>query len=100
MGIDRATVRQVAHLARLELSGAEEERFVAQLSQVLEYVEKLAQVDVSAVEPLAFAGDPDPAAAEAGLREDRVVPGLGHEEALAAAPVKDERAFLVPRIIE
>ena len=100
MAIDRAEVRHVAHLARLELSPAEEDQFVVQLSNVLGYIELLAKVDVSQVEPLAFAGDLDPSAASAALREDVAVAGLSRDEALAAAPARDERAFLVPRILE
>ncbi len=100
MSIDRAKVRHVAHLARLQLGPEEEEKFAAQLSKVLGYVETLAQVDVSQVEPLAFAGDAaglDPASL---LREDLAVQGLSREEALAAAPKRDEQSFLVPRILE
>ncbi len=103
MAIDRAQVRHVANLARLSLSAAEEETFAAQLSQVLGYVESLAAVDVTGVEPLAFAGDLDPArAGMAGvaLREDRALAGIPRDEALAAAPQRDAQAFLVPRIIE
>ena len=51
-GID---VKYVAHLARLNLSPEEEQKFGTQLSQVLGYVEKLNQVDVSQVEPTAHA---------------------------------------------
>jgi aspartyl-tRNA(Asn)/glutamyl-tRNA(Gln) amidotransferase subunit C len=98
--IDRERVRRVAHLARLSLSEAEEERLAAQLSQVLGYVESLSAVDVAGIEPLAFAGDADPAQAEALLREDRAEPGLEREAALQAAPSRDEQAFLVPRVIE
>jgi aspartyl-tRNA(Asn)/glutamyl-tRNA(Gln) amidotransferase subunit C len=100
VSIDRAKVRHVAHLARLQLGPDEEEKFAAQLSNVLGYIEKLAQVDVSQVEPLAFAGDAagqDPAAL---LRPDVAMPGLSRDEALAAAPKRDEQAFLVPRILE
>ena len=100
MSIDRAKVRHVAHLARLQLGPDEEEKFALQLNQVLGYIEKLSQVDVSQVEPLAFAGDAagqDPAAL---LRADVAVPGLPHDEALAAAPKRDEHSFLVPRILE
>ena len=100
MAIDRAKVRHVAHLARLELSPAEEDQFVVQLSNVLGYIELLAKVDVSQVQALVFAGDLDPSAAEVGLREDLAVTGLSRDEALAAAPARDERAFLVPRILE
>ena len=96
-GIDRAQVRHVARLARLQLSPEEEERFAAQLAHVLEYIERLAGVDVSGVEPLAFAGD-----AEAGLqlRADETRPGLPREQVLEQAPQADGQAFLVPRILE
>jgi aspartyl-tRNA(Asn)/glutamyl-tRNA(Gln) amidotransferase subunit C len=97
VAIDRAQVRQVARLARLALSEEEEERFAAQLGQVLEYIERLQGVDVAGVEPLAFAGD---AAAALALREDAPRPGLPREKVLAQAPEEDGQAFLVPRIIE
>ena len=100
MAIDRAQVRHVAHLARLSLSAAEEEKFAAQLSQVLGYIEKLNAVDVTGIEPLAFAGDQDPSQAKAALRDDRALPSLPREEALSGAPARDAQAFLVPRIIE
>ncbi len=97
MPIDRSQVRHVARLARLALSPEEEERFAAQLGHVLEYIERLAKVDVSGVEPLSFAGD---AAAGLPLREDVVHQSLDREKVLSQAPEHDEAAFLVPRIIE
>ena len=99
MAIDRAQVKHVAHLARLELTGAEEERLAQQLSSVLGYVEQLSQVDVSGVEPLAFAGDAS-AGSEALLRPDEPQPGLLREPVLAQAPDTDGQTFLVPRILE
>jgi aspartyl-tRNA(Asn)/glutamyl-tRNA(Gln) amidotransferase subunit C len=98
--IDRERVRRVAVLARLALSPDEEERYAAQLSHVLAHIETLAAVDVTGVEPLTFAGDAGAASAESLLREDRAVPGLEREAALAAAPARDEQAFLVPRVLE
>jgi aspartyl-tRNA(Asn)/glutamyl-tRNA(Gln) amidotransferase subunit C len=97
VAIDRAQVRHVARLARLALSDEEEERFAAQLGHVLEYVERLQAVDVSGVEPLAFAGD---AAAGLPLRPDQPRAGLPRETVLAQAPETDGESFLVPRIIE
>lgn len=97
MAIDRAQVRHVARLARLALSAEDEERFALQLQNVLGYIERLQQVDVSGVEALSFAGD-----AEGGLplREDVPKPCLPREKVLAQAPQADEQAFLVPRILE
>ena len=96
MAIDRAQVRHVARLARLALSAEEEERFAAQLQHVLEYIERLQQVDVSGIEPLSFAGD----TGALPLREDEPKPSLPREKVLAQAPQADEQAFLVPRILE
>jgi aspartyl-tRNA(Asn)/glutamyl-tRNA(Gln) amidotransferase subunit C len=97
VAIDRAQVRHVARLARLALSAEDEERFAAQLQNVLGYIERLQQVDVSGVMPLSFAGD-----LEGGLplRADEPKPCLPREKVLSQAPQADEEAFLVPRIIE
>jgi aspartyl-tRNA(Asn)/glutamyl-tRNA(Gln) amidotransferase subunit C len=97
VAIDRAQVRHVARLARLHLSEEEEERFALQLGHVLEYIERLAKVDVSGVEPLSFAGD---AAAGLPLRDDVPRESLPREKVLAQAPQQDGRAFVVPRILE
>ena len=97
MAIDRAQVRHVARLARLSLSGEEEERLAAQLAHVLEYIERLQAIDVEGVAPLSFAGD---AQAGIALREDEVRPSLPREKVLAQAPQQDGEAFVVPRIIE
>ena len=95
MPIDRAQVRHVARLARLQLSAEDEERFAAQLAHVLEYIERLSTVDVSGVEPLAFAGD---SAAELPLREDEPRPSLTPQEALREAPEELAGGFAVPRM--
>jgi aspartyl-tRNA(Asn)/glutamyl-tRNA(Gln) amidotransferase subunit C len=97
MSIDRAQVRHVARLARLQLSAEEEERFAQQLGHVLDYIERLSAVDVAGVEPLTFAGD---AAAAAPMRPDEPRPSLEREKVLSAAPQADGRAFVVPRILE
>ena len=95
--ISRAQVRQVARLARLELTPEEEELFAAQLQHVLEYVERLSAVDVEGVEPLAFAGD---VGHEAPMRDDASWASLDRERVLEEAPEHDGASFVVPRIIE
>jgi aspartyl-tRNA(Asn)/glutamyl-tRNA(Gln) amidotransferase subunit C len=96
-GIGRDEVMRVARLARLQLSPEEVERFSAQLTHVLDYIQLLSRVDVSSVQPLSFAGD---AAAGLPLRDDVPQPSLPREKVLAQAPQHDSQAFLVPRIIE
>jgi aspartyl-tRNA(Asn)/glutamyl-tRNA(Gln) amidotransferase subunit C len=88
-------VRYVAHLARLSLTPEEEQRFAAQLGQVLGYIEKLRQLDVSAVEPTAHATPLSNV-----TRADEVRPSLSNEEALRNAPAKANGLFLVPKIVE
>jgi aspartyl-tRNA(Asn)/glutamyl-tRNA(Gln) amidotransferase subunit C len=88
-------VRHVAHLARLQLTPDEERKFGAQLGQILGYVEKLEQLDVSAVEPTAHA------VPRANVtRPDEVRPSMPHDEALRNAPAKASGLFLVPKIVE
>jgi aspartyl-tRNA(Asn)/glutamyl-tRNA(Gln) amidotransferase subunit C len=88
-------VKYVAHLARLSLTPAEEEKFGAQLGQVLHHIAKLSELDVSGVEPTAHA-----VRLVNVLRPDLVAPGLSHEEALRNAPAQANGLFMVPKIVE
>ncbi len=89
-------VRRIAALARLRLAPEEEVRLAGELSAILDYVRQLEELDVEGVPPMthALAGEETP------LREDRAVPGLGVERALANAPARAGTCFEVPRIIE
>jgi aspartyl-tRNA(Asn)/glutamyl-tRNA(Gln) amidotransferase subunit C len=93
--IDQAQVRKVAKLSRLELSDAEVEEFTGQLSAILEYVEKMNELDTEGVEPLAHC-----LAISNVLREDSVRESLGTEAALANAPQRDGEFFKVPKILD
>ena len=88
-------VRYTAQLARLHLSEEEIATFQAQLSQVLEYVEKLKAVDVSSVEPTAHAN-----AVHNVFRADESRPWFTPEEALANAPRQANGLFVVPKVVE
>lgn len=88
-------VKYVAHLARLTLSPEEEQKFGAQLGQVLGYIEKLRQLDVSSVEPTAHATPLSNI-----TRPDEVRPSISNEDALRNAPAKANGLFLVPKIVE
>lgn len=88
-------MKYVAHLARLSLTPEEESTFGAQLGQVLGYIEKLKQVDVSQVEPTAHA-----VPMVNVTRADEVRPSLPTEEALRNAPAKANGLFVVPKIVE
>ena len=88
-------VRYVARLARIELTPAEEQKIGAQLNHILGYMEKLKQLDVSAVEPTAH-----PVPMTNITRPDETRPGLSNEEALRNAPATAGGLFLVPKIVE
>jgi aspartyl-tRNA(Asn)/glutamyl-tRNA(Gln) amidotransferase subunit C len=88
-------VKYVAHLARLKLTPEEEQKFGAQLGQILSYIEKLKQVDVSQVEPTAHA-----VPLVNVTRDDEVRPSLSNEDALRNAPARANGLFLVPKIVE
>jgi aspartyl-tRNA(Asn)/glutamyl-tRNA(Gln) amidotransferase subunit C len=88
-------VKYVAHLARLSLTAEEEGTIAEQLGNVLAYIEKLKEVDVTGVEPTAHAFP-----LVNVTRADEVRPSLPHEEALRNAPAQGNGLFLVPKIIE
>lgn len=93
--LDVKDVKYVAHLARLGLTPEEEQKFGAQLGQVLGYIEKLKEVDVSQVEPTAHA-----VPLVNVTRPDVVRPSLSNDEALRNAPKKGGGLFVVPKIVE
>jgi aspartyl-tRNA(Asn)/glutamyl-tRNA(Gln) amidotransferase subunit C len=88
-------VRHIALLARLELTPDEEQRMLGDLEEMLEYVDKLNQLDTSAVEPTAQVGD-----IGAAMRQDAVTNSDDPESILANAPAAGEQMFKVPKIIE
>ena len=95
MAVTDFDVHYVADLARLELAPEEERKFGAQLGQVLGYIEKLSQLDVSQVQPTAHA-----VPLVNVTRADETQPSLPAEEALRNAPAKANGLFLVPKIVE
>ena len=91
MAITREQVVHVAHLARLALSEEELERFSEQLSAILEAVGKVAELDLSSVEPTAH-----PLDLVNVWAEDEPKPCLSIDEALANAPDREGDSFRVP----
>jgi len=88
-------VKYVAHLARLSLSPEEEQKISEQLGNILGYIEKLKEVDVSGVEPMAHAFP-----LVNVTRPDEVRPSLSQEDALRNAPAQANGLFMVPKIVE
>jgi len=88
-------VKYVAHLARLTLTPDEEKQLGAQLGNILGYIEKLRELDVTDVEPTAHA-----VPMVNVTRADEITPSLPHDEAMRNAPKKAGGLFVVPKIVE
>jgi aspartyl-tRNA(Asn)/glutamyl-tRNA(Gln) amidotransferase subunit C len=95
MAAPEIDIKYVAHLARLSLTPEEEQRLGQQLGSILGYIEKLKEVDVSGVEPTAYAFP-----LVNVTRPDETRPSLSNEEALRNAPAKANGLFMVPKIVE
>jgi len=88
-------IEYVANLARIALTDAEKKKFSRQLGDILHYVEKLKQVDVTGVEPMAHASPVFNVWAA-----DTVRPGLPVGPALRNAPVQRDNLIVLPKVVE
>ena len=95
MKISRNEVEHVARLARLALQPEELEALTGQMDAILDYVDKLNELDTEGIEPTAHA-----VPMENAFREDLVKPSIGIERAQQNAPEKDGSCFKVPKVIE
>lgn len=93
--ITKKDVAHVAHLARLEFSGEELEKFTKQLDEMVGFAEQLNELDTDHVEPTTHVIQ-----MQNVLREDRARTWLTREEALKNAPEEQDGQVKVPRIIE
>jgi aspartyl-tRNA(Asn)/glutamyl-tRNA(Gln) amidotransferase subunit C len=95
MKIDRKDIEKLAHLSRLELTEEELVNMESDMNKMLHFVEKINELDLEGVEPLAYVSD------EVNiLREDEVKQDITHDEALKNAPDKDTDYFRVPKVIK
>lgn len=94
MAISEEQVRHVAVLARLGLSDDEVSQLTDELGSILGHVEKIGELDLDTVEPMAHA-----VAVTNVTRPDERRPGLSQEEALLNAPDSEGGAFRIPRIV-
>jgi aspartyl-tRNA(Asn)/glutamyl-tRNA(Gln) amidotransferase subunit C len=95
MKITKEEVQHVALLARLKFNENEIEHFTSQMNGILEYMEKLAEVDTTHVEPTFHA-----VAQTNVFRQDMLKPSIPQELSLSNAPDGDRGFFRVPKIIE
>lgn len=95
MSVDIATVKRVAHLARIAVSDEDAEAMTGELNAILGFVEQLDEVDVSGVEPMTSV---TPMAMK--KRADEVTDGDKADDIVANAPASEDNFFLVPKVVE
>ena len=95
MSTDIQTIRNLAHLARLEFDETKEQEMLQDLNKILDWMEKLRELDTSAVEPLTHMSEEVNV-----LREDVAYNAVTHEQGLRNAPRKDSDYFRVPKVLD
>ena len=95
MSVDAATVRRIAHLARVAVADDEVEHLRGELNAILAFVEQLSEVDVEGVEPMTSVSP-----MEMKKRPDEVTDGGIPDDILKNAPAVDDHYFVVPKIVE
>jgi aspartyl-tRNA(Asn)/glutamyl-tRNA(Gln) amidotransferase subunit C len=95
MSVDAATVRRIAHLARIAVADDEVEHLKGELNAMLAFVEQLSEVNVEGVEPMTSV---TPMAMK--KRDDVVTDGGIRDDVLKNAPATEGGFFLVPKVVE
>ncbi|MFZ5559866.1 MAG: Asp-tRNA(Asn)/Glu-tRNA(Gln) amidotransferase subunit GatC [Patescibacteria group bacterium] len=95
--ISKEQVEHVAKLARIELTEKEKEKFAGELSSILDYVDKLSQVDTSKVEPVSQVTGLERIMREDEIRKEKLDI---HNKLIKKAPAKKDNYFKVPKILE
>jgi aspartyl-tRNA(Asn)/glutamyl-tRNA(Gln) amidotransferase subunit C len=95
MALDKAEVAHIAALARIRLTEAELVPLAAELSQILDWVEQLSEVDTADVAPMTSV-----VAMRLPMRDDKVSDGDCQDEILGNAPQAAKGFFAVPKVIE
>ena len=93
--ISDETIEYVGILAKLEISGEEKEQAKRDMGSMLDYIDKLNELDTSGVEPMSHVFPVNNV-----FREDVVTNGDEHEKILANAPEEKDQSFKVPRTVE
>jgi len=95
MSVDLATVKRVAHLARIAVTEEDAARMEGELNAILGFVEQLSEVDVEGVEPMTSV---TPMAMK--KRADVVTDGSKAQDIVANAPDSTDHFFVVPKVVE
>jgi aspartyl-tRNA(Asn)/glutamyl-tRNA(Gln) amidotransferase subunit C len=95
MSVDAATVRRIAHLARIAVTDAEVPHLQSELNAMLAFVEQLSEVNVEGVEPMTSVMP-----MEMKKRPDLVIDGGIADDVVRNAPATEDHFFLVPKVVE
>lgn len=95
MNIDKETLQKIAHLARLELDPSKEDQMKEDLEEILDWVDKLNELDTEGIEPLTNMSFEVNA-----FREDKIVAPLSQARGFKNAPDVSGDYFKVPKVLE
>jgi len=95
MAVDRDTVVKIAHLARIRITEQESEALTGELSNILDWVEQLAELKTEGVPPMTSV-----VARDLPLRDDQVADGGQAEAIVKNAPEPAHGFFTVPKVVE
>ena len=94
MSVDRATVKRIARLARINVGENDLPRLAEELSSILHWIEQLNEVDVSNVEPMTSV-----VAMKMKKRKDEVMDGYYPSDIVRNAPATEDDFFVVPKVV-
>ena len=94
MPVTKRDVEKIAELAQLKFSDEELESFTPQMNEILNYMEKLNELDTENLEPLSY-----PIPSQNVFRDDILKSSASQEEALKNAPDRSDEFFKVPKVI-
>lgn len=95
MKVDRDTLDKIAHLSRLEFEEKDAEKMMSDMTNIINWVEKLNEVDTDNIEPLTTMSHEVNA-----FREDKVKGHIEKQKALSSAPDSTDNFFTVPKVLE
>ena len=95
MSIDNSTVKKVAKLARIEINEEEEITLIAELNNILGWVDELKQVNTDSVEPMLSVFNES-----MQMREDKAESNFDNTQILNNSPENNSGFFVVPKVVE
>ena len=95
MSVDQATVRRIAHIARVAVEDKEIEHLQGEINTILSFVEALSAVDIEGVEPMTSVMPMN-----LRMRQDEITDGYIAADVVANAPEREDNFFVVPKVVE